>query len=135
MTKLDRNWQAQMRSRFSDREDIGRDQVYELFFAPAGLPRADVLDLLTFIEIEFDIPAGLLRPTDRLEKLTKPVKPDGVWQWQVYQVRSGDAQFAIDEALTKRLKRFGTAETWQKIETVADLVRAWCGKMPLANTA
>jgi hypothetical protein len=123
-------WRKELRKRFADREDIGKECLYEKFFAAKGFPRSDVLELFDTIELEFDLPAGLLRPTDSLKKLGAPVSPKNPWQWMVFQVRSGDSQQALADQLEKRLKTFGTTDLWKRVETIADLVTAWCGQAP-----
>ena len=130
MNGTDAAWRHELRRRFADRDDIGKEAVYEQFFAADGLLREDVMALLDMIELEFDLSAGLLRPTDSLGKLSDPVRPRNLWQWMVFQVRPGDSQLAVDERLLKRLKRFGTKDAWKKMETIEDIVTAWCGHLP-----
>lgn len=130
MNRLDQNWRTQIRRRFADRVDIGRDELYTRYFAPVGLPKEDVIALLELIELELELPSGLLRPDDSLAKLAEPVPAKNLWQWMVYQVRSGDRALEIDEQLEKRMRRYGMTGLWSNIETVGDLVRAWCGMLP-----
>jgi hypothetical protein len=125
-----------MRSRFSDRELLSRDHCYEVYFAPLGLPKEEVLECLDLIEFEFEVPAGLLRPTDRLLSTlfaeVPPKNPWNLWKELVYRMREGDSQSELNYELGKRLRRYGTLDLWKntKIETIEDLLRAWCGEPP-----
>ena len=120
-------WHTVFLSRFADRVDIGKDRLYDQYFS--HLPMKDVLEFLDLIEFEYEIPAGLLRPEDKVRKLFEPVKPRNPLQWLVYEVREGDSQIEITNELVKREKRHGTYEKW-KIETIDDLIHCWCGKQP-----
>lgn len=117
-------------SRFADREDIGRDGLYERYFM--DLPKEAVFECFDLIEEEYELPSGLLRPEDKLMKLFAPVDTKNPLRWLVYQVREGDSQTEITSELAKRQQRYGTNEAWVQagVETVADLIRAWCGKRP-----
>jgi hypothetical protein len=121
-----------MRSRFSDRELLSKDQCYEVHFAPLGLPRERALECLDLIEFEFEVPIGLLRPTDRLSTLFAEVPTKNPWKLLVYRMREGDSQSELNYELSKRLRRYGTLDLWKniEIETIEDLLRAWCGEHP-----
>lgn len=123
-------WTAAIRERFSDREDVGKAQAYERFFARSNLSKQAVYEVLELLESEYGVPAGVLRPSDRLDKLMMPVRPANFWQWAVYQVKQGDRHFALQEALTKRLKHFGTVEVWRDVSTLAEYISAWDGRAP-----
>lgn len=122
------HWHKAFLNRFADREDIGKDKLYEKYFS--DLPRDDVFEFLDLIEFEYEIPAGLLRPDDKTNKLFDPVKTKNPWRWLEYQVREGDSQIEIINQLVEREKRHGTYEEQVNIETIDDLVRCWCGQKP-----
>lgn len=128
-----RKWLAAIRKRFDDREDIGREAVYERFFASEGLRKDDVFEIFDFIESEYGPIAGLLRPQDNLgEKFFTPVKTTNPLRWGEYEIRAGDGQLAIGDELEKQLKKYGIEryEEWPRMETIGDLVRVWCGRIP-----
>ncbi len=128
-----RKWLARIRERFNDREDIGRQAVYECYFAGEGLPKAEVFEVFDFIELEYGPIAGLLRPQDNLvEKFFTPVKTNNLLHSLSYEIRAGDGQLSIGDELEKRLEKYGIQKysDWPRIETIGDLVRAWCGRLP-----
>ena len=121
-------WRTNMLSRFTGREDLGKDDLYERYFKE--LPRGEVLECLELVESELKIPAGILRPEDKLDTLFEPVSTNNPLRWLTYQVRAGDRQAEISYQLNKRLRKHDTADAWAQIETINDLVRAWCGQSP-----
>ena len=122
------SWRKNMLSRFAGREDLGKDDLCERHFKE--LPREEVLECLELVESELKIPAGVLRPEDKLDTLFEPVSTNNPLHWLTYQVRAGDRQGEISYQLNKRLRKHGTADAWTQIETINDLVRAWCGQTP-----
>jgi hypothetical protein len=132
MKRADAHWTSVMRSRFRDRELLSRDECYDLYFEPLGLPREKVLECLDLIEFEFEVPVGLLRPTDRLSTLFAEVPTKNPWKLLVYRMREGDSQSELNNELSKRLRRYGTLDLWKNIdiETIEPLLRAWCGERP-----
>jgi hypothetical protein len=89
-----RRWFAGIRARFDDREDIGRQAVYERLFAEEGLPKNEVFEIFDFIESEYGPIAGLLRPQDNLvEKFFTPVKTNNPLRWGEHEIRAGDGLY------------------------------------------
>lgn len=91
-----------------------------------------VFECLKLIEDEYQVPAGLLRPDDKLEKLFDPVVAKNPWRWLVYRTREGDSETEINYELGKRIRRSGTVQSWSHVEkfgdlTIRDFIRAWCG--------
>lgn len=119
-----------MLSRFSDRDEVDREDCYRTYFEPLGLPRDKVLECLELIEIEFDVPFGLLRPTDKLSKLFEPIATKNPLRWLEYRTHLEDSQSELEYELGKRMRQHGTFNQWSKIETIEDFVRAWCGVRP-----
>jgi hypothetical protein len=99
MNGTDAYWRAEMLRRFADREDIGKEELYKRYFA--DLPKEDVLKCLELIEFEYELPAGLLRPAGRLEKLFEPVASKNWWRSLVYQIRAGDRENELTLQLSK----------------------------------
>jgi hypothetical protein len=130
MSGTENYWRTVFLGRFADREDIGKEEVYRRYWEKAGLPKADVFECLNLIESEYELPAGLLRPEDSLSKLYQPVATKNPWRWLVYQTRAGDRQSEIKYELGKQMRKHGTLGTWASIETIDDLIRAWCGRKP-----
>jgi hypothetical protein len=127
------NWRKMFLDRFAGREDLGKEDLYARFFAPEGLPKSDVFECLELIEFEYEFSPGLLRPDDGLTKLFDRVVTRNPWRWMLYQVREGDSKSEINYQLANRMRRFGTLGSWSRIETVNDLLRAWCGQTPNVN--
>jgi hypothetical protein len=124
------HWLGAIKARFADRDDVGKEKVYESYFA--DLPKIDVLQCLDLIEEEYSLPAGMLRPNDDLDLLLKPIATRNPWRWLVYQACAGDRQNEINFQLGKRQEKYGTREQWAiaGVKTVADLINAWCGRLP-----
>jgi hypothetical protein len=135
VSKVDADWQQEILHRFDARENLTKDELYTRYFQRAGLPKEEVFDCLRLIEFEYKVPAGLLRPEDKLEKLFSPVSAQNPWRWLVYRTREGDSETEINYELGKRMRRAGTVKSWSHIEkfgdlTFRDLMKAWCGKRP-----
>jgi hypothetical protein len=130
MNGTEKYWKHALRSRFGDREDIGKDGFYDRYYSATTLPREALLELLELIEVEYDLSPGLLRPNDKLSKLLDPIPTRNPWRWLVYQARVEDRQSELNYRLAKRMHKYGTVGVWSKIETVDDLAHAWCGLRP-----
>lgn len=68
MKRAGTHWHKTLLNRFADREDIGKDNLYEQYFS--DLPRADVFEFFDLIEFEYEIPAGLLMVALRRKKVS-----------------------------------------------------------------
>ena len=130
MNRTGKSWTNVMRSRFGDRKLLSRDECYYLNFEPLGLPKEKVLECLDLIEFEFEVPIGLLRPTDKLSVLFTQVPTRNPLKELFYRMREEDSQSELNYQLSKRLRQFGTFDLWENIETIEDFVRAWCGEKP-----
>ena len=129
---LDPKWLIAIRERFGDREDIGRDRVYERYFAKEGLPREEVFDCFDLIETEFGYIGGLLRPDDSLGKLVEQLEEKNPFRSMTYNIMAGDRQLWLGEELMKQMRKHGTYAHRKSIrmETIGDFVMAWCGRIP-----
>jgi len=127
---LDRRWMTAIRGRFADRENIGRERVYELYFANEDLPEQEVFECFDLIETEYGAITGLLRPEDSLEKLFQPVATRNPFRSMTYEIMAGDRQLWLGEDLRKQMRRHGVNQDWPRMETIGDFVRAWCGRKP-----
>ncbi len=126
-------WKEEVLARFSDREDIGIDEVYARYFMKEGLPKDCVTECLRLIEVEYEVCAGLIRPSDSLQKFLKPVDTRSPLRWFLYRAREEDSESELSYELSKRLGKHGMFEAWQKFETIADYVHAWCGCKPVST--
>jgi hypothetical protein len=132
MSELDDNWRKEILQRFEGRQALGRDELYDRYFAHIGLPKSDVFKCLDLIEFEYEIPSGILRPDDKLERLIKPVATHNPWRWLVYRTHEGDSESELNYQLGNRMRKYGTVGSWSHVRqfgdlTFAELLRAWCG--------
>jgi hypothetical protein len=123
-------WQKTILDRFSERENIGSREVYIRYFRPLGLGEECVMECLELIETEYGLSAGLIRPQDKVSQLVDPVKAKTPWCWLFYRSREEDIQSELNYQLDKRMRRHGTLGSWSHIDTLSDLVKAWCGRKP-----
>jgi hypothetical protein len=130
MSRSYAHWQQAILDRFADRADIGKLELYARYFEEPGLSKQCVMECFELIESEYEIPAGLLRPEDKLAKLVDPVKAKNPLRWLFYRSREEDIESEINHQLAKRMRRHGTLNKWPKVETIDDLIRAWCGLTP-----
>jgi hypothetical protein len=128
-----KSWQNVIRARFGEREDLGAEGVYARFWAAEGLPQSEVLDCLNLIEIEYELPPGILRPEDELTKLFDPIPTKNPIKWLSYQTGVEDRKSEINHQLAKRMSQHNTIGAWVRIETLDELIRAWCGQKPKVN--
>jgi len=122
-------WHRAFLRRFADRTDLGKDEFYQRYFQQEDIEREAVEECLSLIESEYQISPGLLRPEDKLDLLFQPVKTRNPFLWVLYRSREEDSESEIRYQLGKQMRRHGTLNEWQ-IETIDDLIRAWCGKHP-----
>ena len=131
MSKSSSRWHESLLKRFADRNDIGKDRLYAEYFMKDNLPKKEVLECLSLIESEYDLPAGLLRPTDKLNKLFEPVETKNPLLWLIYQTRADDRKSELNYELAKRMRQHGILGKLSKIDTIGEFIRAWCGELLL----
>lgn len=126
-------WRRTLLGRLADREDLGKTKAYQQYWA--GLPERDVMELFELLETEYQVPPGLLRPEDDVNKLLGPVRTRNPFRWLFYRARTEDRIAEINYQLGKRQRQRGTQKAWEqaRIVTVGDLMRAWCGQPPVTN--
>jgi hypothetical protein len=127
-----RKWIDAIRKRFADRQDIGRERVYERYFAEEGFAKKEVFEFFDLVESEYGGIAGLLRPDDSLEKLFRKVPTKNPLHWGEYEIMAGDRELWFGDQLIKKMRKHGTytAKQLPQMETIGDFVRAWCGRLP-----
>ena len=123
-------WYKTIRERFADRENLGEAGVYEQYWAE--FPEHLVMEFFELIEVEYQLPPGLLRPDDRVTKLLDPVKPTNSLKWLFYQTHTEDSASELSFQLGKRERAYGIQDAWNTSEIVSvnDALRAWCGQFP-----
>ncbi|MFN0138456.1 MAG: hypothetical protein ACKVQW_00020 [Pyrinomonadaceae bacterium] len=126
-------WADKLRARFEDREDLGKERLFKEYFEPQGLDKAEVMSCFEEIEMGFHIPVGILRPSDKLTKLTERVPASNPFEWLWWLGRNEFSDQGLLEELGVRMKNKGTSNDWKLIDTFDDLVQAWCGKKPKTN--
>jgi len=126
----DAKWRRALRDRLHDRPDLGKEGLYETYWAKHALMKNDVIEALNVIELEYDIAPGMLRPGDKLAVLFQPTPTRNPWQWLHHQVWAGDREAELTLQLRRRLEKHGVGKLWPHVETIDDFVRAWCGKGP-----
>lgn len=117
-------------ARFGERDVLSKEELYDRFWAAKGLDRTEAIGLFDLIEEAYDIPAGILRPTDAIETLTDRVPEKHWWRGPIHDVIAGDRQFWVQEELGHKLREYGTYDLIQRINTIDELVLAWCGWSP-----
>jgi hypothetical protein len=130
MKKRSKRWQDVLQGRFCHRENLGKSELYKRYWQKQGLPEAAVLECLEFIEEEYEISSGVLRPEDHLQQLFEPVATRNPLKWLEYETGAEDRKSELNYQLAKRMGKHGTLGTWKNIDTIDDLVRAWCGLGP-----
>lgn len=123
-------WTEALSNRFKGRKDLGKKGLYEKFFKPQGLVEKEVLECFEEIELCYPIPAGVLRPADKMTKLTDRITTNNPFKWFWWLGKNEFSDDSLLEELKIRLKKYGTFNEWSVIETFEDLVRAWCGQIP-----
>jgi hypothetical protein len=121
-------WKKFILSRFSDREDLSKNEVYQRYWH--DLSQEEVMEFFKEIECFYSMPAGLLRPDDDVKKLVEPDKPDKWYKPVRFELQIGELETVLAEELTKRMKRYNISVELDKIRTVDDLIRVWCGQKP-----
>jgi hypothetical protein len=122
-------------ARFADREALAKGELFERYWADMGLDRNEVFDLLDLIEEAYDIPAGLIRPNDPIDKVTERVPEKRWWRGPIHDLIAGDSQFWLQEEFSRKLKKHGLSESVEKVETIQELVMIWCGHLPRESAA
>ena len=123
-------WAQALLRRFKGRQDLGKKGLFDKYFMPIGLPEKDVLECFDEIEFDYSIPVGVLRPDDKITKLTEAVSTYNPLKWLFWRPRSEFREADLLDELHVRLKKHGTMEDWKIIDTFEDFVRAWCGQRP-----
>lgn len=130
---MDDYWYKSKLDRFSNREEVLFNILYENYFSKYDVPKECVLECLEILQELYKVPVGKFRPDDLLKTLLDVVKSPSVYTNLTYELYDSEMEDQFDEALDERLKKNGAAKFWVKVETILDCVLAWCGKHPNQN--
>jgi hypothetical protein len=122
-------WRAAILKRFSDRECVGEPELFDRYWVATGCPREAVMEVLNLIHQEYEVPIGLLRPADNINKLLDPVPTRNPFKWLVHRTATEDRASELNYELALRLEKYGVQVPAGRIRTLGDYVRAWCGKL------
>lgn len=117
-------WDEWLRDRFADRQVLPRDEAKRLF--RADLPGELVDEFFDFFELEYSAPAGILRPSDDIRRLTDPISTRNPLRWLAVEPGLEDKASELGYQIGRRTKRFGLSLP-APVQTIGDYVRAWCG--------
>jgi hypothetical protein len=117
-------------ARFGERDVLSKDELYDHFWANRSLDRLEVIGLFDLIEEAYEIAAGILRPDDSIEILTNRVPEKHWWRGPIHDVIAGDRQFWLEQELVNKLNHYGTYDHVHRVNTIDELVLAWCGCWP-----
>ena len=136
MSPSERDWRKAIRERLGPRDALPRESAYNEYWAPLGVPRAEVNPVLDLLETEYGLPGGLFRPEDALGIFLEPVPAPEVlgplrrwWAQSVNSVRAGDRQLAMAEHLEARCRAHGRPMP-RDLDTLGEFVRACAGFEP-----
>lgn len=102
--------------RFSLRENLSLDSIYNQFFAANHLPKGLVLELWNEVASPLHLPPGKLRPTDRFDKELAPVEG---WEFD-------DGTVEVHWLAQHRLKKYGVNVNIPGLQTLRDYVEFFC---------
>jgi hypothetical protein len=121
---------AAFQGRFPNRENLSLEALYDRYFAKENLPKTESLELMTLLADELALPVGMLRPEDTMADVLQPVISGNPLRWIEEWTRAADGKAELNDRLRRRLTELGTLDRWQDLPTIADVVRAWCGRLP-----
>lgn len=127
---LSTEYKTGLLARFDDRELLDHQTFFERYWNDENMTRPDFDELCDLIEEIYRIPAGLLRPDDDINKLTGKVSGKSWWQEPFLELGAGDNEFWLQEEFGKKLKEHGTYDKVERIDTIDELFRYWCGQVP-----
>jgi hypothetical protein len=120
-------WQEWIQERFGDRSTLSRDEAVRSFWS--DLPETELAEFFELIEDEYHLNVGLLRPDDKLDRLTAPIRTKNPLRWFLIEPRIEDAASELNFQLVKRADRAGLADHLP-VFTVGQYARVWCGLKP-----
>ncbi len=99
--------------RFLGRAELSPDEFYQQYYESSGLPKDKVIEILNNIAHVLEIPAKLLRPTDRF---TEELKAEPGWEYD-------DGLGILEWELDIILRRKGSKLQLSDIKNIDDYIR------------
>jgi hypothetical protein len=78
--------------RFPNREQLTRTALGGLFREVTSAPVEEASEALTLVSSELDVPIGLLRPTDLMADLLRPLHSGNPFRWVAEWTRAADGK-------------------------------------------
>jgi len=110
---------AAKKRRFENREAMPVGEIYERFYASAGLEKAKVLKYWAEVADLLRLDPGRLRPSDRFDGELSPVKG----------AELGDEIEELSEHFASLCERESVGADFAKIKTLDDLIRTFSQKV------
>src|SRR5512140_3757476 len=110
--------------RFKGREALDRDTATQQYWSE--YPSEPLTELFDLFEQEYTLPAGILRPDDRIDVLTHPLPGRHPALWLFREAGLEDAASRLSSQLSRRAH----LDDLSGIQTVGALAAAWCGMRP-----
>jgi hypothetical protein len=101
-------------ARFSEREALSLDTIFQQHFAPLNFPKDLVVELWNEVAEPLGVSPGKLRTTDRFDAELSPVEE---WDDDIVEV-----QWAAE----RRLRKTGSKADLSQIQTLKDYVEFFC---------
>src|SRR5467141_1594168 len=98
-------WQDWIQERFGDRSPLPRAEAVQAFWS--DLPQTELAEFFELIETEYCLNVGLLRPADKLDRFTAPIKTRNPLRWFLVEPRIEDAASELNYQIVKRADRAG----------------------------
>ena len=117
-------WREWLKERFGDRSKLTREEAKHALWS--DLPQTQLEEFFELIEMEYGLDAGLLRPEDKLDRLTASIKTKNPLRWYAVEPRIEDAASELNYQIVKRAQEAGLSECLP-VFTVGEYVRVWCG--------
>jgi hypothetical protein len=120
-------WREWIQERFGDRPALPRDEAVQAFWS--DLSQTKLAEFFELIEDEYHLDVGLLRPDDKLDRLTASIKTKNPLRWFSVEMRIEDAASELNYQIVKRAENAGLADHLP-VCTVGQYARVWCGLKP-----
>jgi hypothetical protein len=86
-----------------------------------------VFEFFDFVEQEFGISGGQLRPGDSVGMLLEPLPASNLLASLTNEVRAGDRELALQLILAERWRKIRGRDPQPLVSSIGDMVRVWCG--------
>ena len=100
-------------SRFSDREELTTEEIYNKYFSDKGIPKDAMIRLWDELADCIELPKGKLRPMDRFDRELAPEKG----------FEYDDPINGVFYLMKKKSQKYGLKLEYEKLETIADYIQ------------